>query len=367
MRDERLEKLARLITEYCAPVKPGAKVHVKASAGSLPFVAAVARAAIDRGGLVRTQVILDEVQEHLLRHGSEAQLDDPDPIYRLRMDEADVMIAAFGGTNTRAQTSIPAERQQRRARANREAFDTYLRRAAEGSLRWCASQFPSAADAQEAEMSLTEYEEFVYRACKVDRPDPVALWREVERRQDAWCARLKQARRLRATGPGTDLSVDVAGRGWVNDCGHENMPDGEIFTCPVETGVDGHVTFSFPGIMYGREVIGARLVFKAGRVVEAAAEKGEDLLHAMLDTDEGSRRLGEFAVGTNEEITRFTRNMLFDEKLGGTIHMALGASDAAVGGQNRSAIHWDLLCDMRQGGRIEADGVPVYVDGKFVI
>lgn len=367
MRDERLEKLATLITDYCTPVTPGAKVHVKAAAGALPFIEACARKAIDRGGLVRTQVILPAVQEHLLRMGSDAQLADPDPIYRLRVEEADVMIAAFGGENTRGMTSIPAARQSARARANRESFDIYRNRAAAGTLRWCASQFPSAADAQEAEMSLAEYEDFVYRACKVDRPDPVALWREVERRQAAWCARLAQAKRLRVTGPGTELSVDIAGRGWVNDCGHENMPDGEVFTCPVETGVDGHVTFSYPGIMYGREVIGARLVFRAGRVTEAKAEKGEDLLHAMLDTDEGARRLGEFAVGTNDEIDRFTRNMLFDEKLGGTIHMALGSSDPAVGGRNQSAIHWDLLCDMHTGGLIEADGVPVYRDGKFLI
>ncbi len=367
MRDDRLERLARLLTEYSTPVTPGAKVHVKASGGALPFVSAVARAAIDRGGLVRTQIVLDEVQEHLLRHGGPAQLDDPDPVYRLRVEEADVMIAAFGGSNTRALTSIPAERQQRRARANRESFDIYRRRAAEGSLKWVATQFPSAADAQEAEMSLAEYEEFVYRACKVHLPDPVAAWREVERRQAGWCERLNAARRFRVTGPGTDLTLDTTGRTWFNDCGHENMPDGEVFTCPVETGVDGHVTFSFPGIMYGREITNVRLVFRAGRVVEAAADKGEDLLRAMLDTDEGARRLGEFAVGTNEEIARFTRNMLFDEKLGGTIHMALGSADPVVGGVNSSAIHWDLLCDMKAGGRIEADGALVYADGKFTI
>lgn len=367
MKDERLEKLARLIVDYCTPVKPADKVYVKADAIAIPFVSAVARAAIKRGGFVRTQLILDEVQEHLLRYGSDAQLDDPDPLYRYRVEDADVMIAAFASANTRSLSTIDAKRQQRRSRANAEAFDIYRRRAADGSLKWCATQFPTLADAQEAEMSLTEYEDFVYQACKVDQADPVAAWQAVEKRQQAWCDRLKEAHQLHVTGPGTDLHVEISGRGWVNDCGHENMPDGEIFTCPVENGVNGNVSFSFPGIVYGREIENIQLKFKDGQVIEAHADKGQDLLHAMLDTDEGSRRLGEFAVGTNEEITRFTRNMLFDEKLGGTIHMAVGAGDASVGSRNHSAIHWDMLCDMKQGGQITADGIIVYADGKFVI
>jgi aminopeptidase len=241
-----------------------------------------------------------------------------------------------------------------------------MQRAAAGQLTWCGTLFPTQAHAQDAEMSLTDYEDFVYSAGHLDEDDPVAAWRAVSAHQQRLVDLLGQKRQLRIVAPDTDLTIGVAGRTWINADGAKNFPDGEVFTGPVEDSAEGHITFSFPAVHMGREVEGIRLEFEQGKVVKATARKGEDLLTSLLDMDAGARYLGEFAFGTNADIRRYTRNTLFDEKIGGTIHLAVGASYPDTGGRNQSGLHWDIVRDLRQGGRVYADGELIYQDGQFL-
>jgi aminopeptidase len=214
-------------------------------------------------------------------------------------------------------------------------------------------------------MSLSEYEDFVYSATFADERRPVAAWRALARRQDKLIARLKGAREIRIVGPDTDLTLHVDGRTFVNSDGHRNMPSGEIFTSPIENSAEGHIRYDFPVCRDGREVSDVRLVFRKGVVVEATAAKNQHYLEAVLGTDPGARKLGELGIGTNQRIQRFTKHILFDEKIGGTVHLALGKGYAEAGGRNRSAVHWDMIKDLRKGGAVYVDGKLFQKDGKF--
>jgi aminopeptidase len=240
-------------------------------------------------------------------------------------------------------------------------------READGTIRWVLTLFPTDAYAQDAEMASDAFAEFVYEACKLNAPDPGAAWQEQSASQQRLVDWLAGKQVVHLTGPDTDLRVSVGGRTWINCDGDKNFPDGEIFTGPVENGTEGHVRFSYPRIVDGREIGDIRLRFAAGRVVDASAARGEEYLLETLDADPGARYLGEFAFGTNYGITRFTRNILFDEKIGGTVHMALGAGYPESGSVNESAIHWDLICDLRDGGEVLVDGEPFMRDGAFLV
>ena len=242
-----------------------------------------------------------------------------------------------------------------------------MERAAKKELKWTGTVYPTPAFAQDAEMSLREFEDFVYDAALVHEPDPIAAWQAVSRDQQRLVDWLADKREVRLLGPDTDLTLSIAGRSWANCDGHENFPDGEVFTGPVEDSAQGQVRFSYPACIAGREVEDVRLWFEDGKVVRATAAKSEDFLVAMLDTDEGARYLGEFAFGTNQGLQRFTKNILFDEKIGGTIHMALGNGYPETGSENRSAIHWDMICDLRQGGEVWVDGELLAKDGQFMV
>jgi aminopeptidase len=252
------------------------------------------------------------------------------------------------------------------ARASEEIRRRYLERAAAGELRWVLSALPTHAAAQDAEMSLAEYEDFVYTAGLLDEGDPVARWQAFAEEVERVRAFLSDRKELRVVAEGTDLTLGVEGRIWEPSSGHENFPDGEIFTAPLETSVEGTIQFTFPGVFQRREVHDIRLRFEAGEVVEATAARGEGFLREMVGLDEGARRVGEFAFGLNESVREFTRNTLFDEKIGGTVHLALGQSYPETGGVNRSALHWDIVCDLRDGGEVYADGELVYRDGRFL-
>ena len=246
-------------------------------------------------------------------------------------------------------------------------MDLFMRRFMEKSLRWVVTQFPCQAEAQEAEMSLAEYEEFVFQSGMLDQDDPAAAWRQLSESQERLVTFLNKVSELRfMTAKGTDLRLGVKARTWINCDGKENFPDGEVFTGPIEDATEGTVVFDFPSVHGGREVQGIRLQFKAGRIVEASAAKGEDFLLKMLDQDEGARTLGEVAIGCNYAIQRHTRNTLFDEKIGGTFHVALGAAYPESGGKNKSGLHWDMVCDLRTGGRIEVDGRLISENGRFL-
>jgi aminopeptidase len=277
-----------------------------------------------------------------------------------------VRIAIFCEPNPKRLTNVdPAKIRTHRA-ATSEIQQIIHKREAEGKYRWTGLPYPAEAEAQEAAMALPEYEDFVYGSCLVDRNDPVAEWKKVRERQDKICRFLNRASEIHMLGEDTDLSFSVRGRKWVNCSGEKNMPDGEVFSAPVEDSVNGVIRFTFPGIYSSREIEDIELTFKAGKVVKAWAAKGGDLLEQLLKI-EGADRLGEVAIGTNYGITRFTKNMLFDEKMGGTIHMALGFNSAPeTGGKNMSAVHWDILKDLKKDGEIYADKKLFYKNGKFL-
>jgi aminopeptidase len=278
-----------------------------------------------------------------------------------------VVISVLAETNTRAMSGVDPARQAFFQQARTELTQTFLQRAAEGSLRWTLTLYPTEAYAQDAEMTTEEFAAFVLRAGKLDAADPIAAWRAQQAENQRLIAWLAGKREVRLRGRDTDLTLAVEGRTWINSHGKRNFPDGEVFTGPVEDSVDGHVRFSYPAVSQGREVADVRLRFHGGRVVDASAARNEEYLVRMLDADAGARVLGEFAFGTNFAIERFTKNILFDEKIGGTVHMAVGAGYPDSGSVNKSAIHWDLICDLRDGGRVEVDGEPFLVDGRFVV
>ncbi len=366
MADIRLQKLAKLLVEYSTEVKAGDKVYIRAEEVAVPYMIEVAKEAIQKGAFVQYVVAVPEIGEALYRYGSEDQVARPDDFWGECVRKGDVWLTAWGSRNLKALTSIDPQKLQRRSIANKENHKIYVDRTASGDLRWCGTQYPTHADAQEAGMSLSEYEDFVYGAGLLDHEDPVGEWKKIEAAQERWIIYLDTKKELHIVSEGTDIKVKIDGRKWINCCGKVNFPDGEVFTSPVETDIHGHITFSFPAIYGGREVEGVYLEVEAGKVVKATAAKGEDLLHAYLDTDAGSRYFGEVAIGTNYGITQFTKNILFDEKIGGTIHMAIGSAMPEAGGVNESSIHWDMICDMRKGGRIYADGELFYENGQFI-
>jgi aminopeptidase len=301
------------------------------------------------------------------RHASDAQLEWVSPTARWEAEECDANIVIGADTNTRELSQVPPERQAKRRAATRALMETTMRRSAEGDFRWVYTLYPTSAYASDAEMSLEDFENFYYGACFADAADPVGAWRDAAEEWKRLADWIEGHEEVRVTAPGTDVTLGIGGRRFIAADGEHNMPDGEFFTAPIEDSVEGEVSFSLPAMVGGREVVGAHLRFEGGRVVDATAERGEEFLVSLLDTDEGSRRLGELGIGTNFGIDRGTRDVLLDEKIGGTVHMAVGASYPECGGNNESAVHTDLVCDLRGGGRIEVDGEPFQEDGRFLV
>ncbi len=375
MPDSRITNLAKVATEYSVGIKKGDRVYITASPIAQPLTLAVIEQVVKLGGLPHLTAgsgyhhldLVPGALELMLKYGTEEQIQYVNPFERMAVNEFDVRIAIKGETNTKALSGVVPDRISLMQAARRELTETLMRRSAEGTLRWIVTLFPTESGAQDADMSLSDYEDFVYGACMVTDGDAVGRWRDLAARQQKYVDWLKGKKRLQVKGPNCDLTVGIAERLFKNSNGYHNIPDGEIFTGPEETVTDGWVKFTYPAIYQQREVLGVQLEFKNGRVVKAEAERGKDFLTAVLDIDAGSRTLGEFAIGTNDFIQKFTRNILFDEKIGGTIHMALGAAYPETGGVNKSAVHWDMICDTRDGTEITADGVPFYRNGEFLI
>jgi aminopeptidase len=286
---------------------------------------------------------------------------------KLVQETFECRIGIRGANNTRAMSAVDPQKQRQRQMAFRELMEISMRRSAAGEHRWVGTLFPTDAYAQEAHMSLGDLEDFVYAACHVDKDDPVAEWLNVSGEQQRLVDWLVGKEQVKVKGPSVDLTLSIAGRNFINSNGKRNMPSGEIFTGPVEESASGWVRFSYPAIVAGREISGVELRFEDGKVVEASAEKNQEFLLAALDSDEGARYLGEFAVGTNYGIDRFTKKILYDEKIGGTIHMALGSGYPETGSKNKSSIHWDMICEMRDGGQIWVDDELMYENGHFKI
>jgi aminopeptidase len=362
-----VDALAKILVGYSTRVGEGDTCVIEGSTASEPLVAACYDEVLRAGGHPIVTMAFEGQQYAYFSGASDAELEWVSPLSEWASEESDCRIGIWADSNTRELSSIPPERQTRRRAATRRLMQTTMKRAAEGKHRWVGTLFPTNAHAADAEMSLTEFEDFYFRACLADDPDPLGAWK----RASEDCHRLVEwvqgREEVRITGPGTDLRLGIAGRTFIAADGANNMPDGEFFTGPVEDSAEGEVTFHLPATIGGREVSGVRFRFESGKVVDASAERAEEYLISMLDTDDGARRLGELGIGTNFGIERGTRNVLLDEKIGGTIHLAVGASYPETGGTNESAVHTDLVCDLRQGGRLEVDGELLQDNGSFVV
>ena len=359
MTDDLIERWAGLLVDYCLRVAPGETILIGSDWDGRPLVEACARAVILRGAHPLVRLDLPGLSEFFLEHATDAQLAHLPPTALMEAVAADGRIRIAAEADTRAMARVDPARQALADRARDPV------RKAAGRRRWVLTQYPTAAYAADAGMPMGDYEAYVAASMFLDRPDPGAAWRDLGRRQAGLVEFMAGVEEVRIEAEGTDLTLSVAGRTWINSDGRRNMPSGEIFTGPVEDSARGRLRCSFPVCRGGRRLVGIALEFEAGAVVSARADEGEDYLKAMLDLDPGARRLGELGLGLNPGIDRFTGSILYDEKIGGTVHLALGSSYPETGGMNVSALHWDLIVDTRNGGKITADGRVVMEDGRW--
>jgi len=375
VRDQRLDKLAGVLVKYSTAVKPGQLIRITGDPVSLPLMEAVYERCLMAGAHPFLKCTPDSLQAVFYDLANEAQLKFVSPLAQHEVETIDVSIGLWAETNTKSLSRTDPKRQGMTSAARKPIFKVFMDRSARNELRWCGTLFPTLASAQDAEMSLRHYEDFVFKAGYLDQEDPIAQWQRIELQQQRVVDYLNGKKQICfQTANGTDLTVNVEGMTWINCCGHHNFPDGEVFTGPnldaSDGGVNGIVRYSFPAVHGGREVHDIELVFEKGRVVDAKASKNLDFLVQMLDQDPGARSMGEIAIGTNYQIQEYTKNTLFDEKIGGTFHAAVGAGYPETGNSNESGLHWDMVCDLRAkndgGGTITVDGEVISKNGKFV-
>jgi aminopeptidase len=367
MRDQRADALAQILVRYSTRVQEGDVCVIQSTTAGELLVQAVYEEVLRAGGHPVLQLTTTGAQAAFLEHAANEQLDWVPPPSEWAAEKSDVRIAVMADVNPRELQHADPRKQARVQKARRPLMETSMRRAADGDYRWALTLFPTEAYASEAGMSLRDYEDFFYAACLADDPDPVTAWQRQSDEVNRLAEWISGRSEVHIEAPGTDLTLGVEGRTWIPCTGEHNMPDGEFFTGPVEDSVNGEVAFSLPAGYGGREVEGVRFRFEGGRVVDASAERGEDFLIEMLDTDEGARRLGELGIGTNFGISAGTREILLDEKIGGTVHLAIGMSYPETGGENSSAVHWDMICDLREGGSLTVDGEELQRDGRFLV
>ncbi len=366
MTDPRVLKLAKILVNYSVESKPGQLLQISANPVASELTLAVYEEAIKAGANVFLDQPMEEASELFYKFASGEQLDFISPVRKLVIETFDALLSLEASTNRRSLSGIDPQRMARRNKANSGIMKTYMDRSASGALKWCITVFPNNANAQDADMSLRDYTEFVYSAGMLNEDDPVAFWKELgkyQNRLDDW---LKGRDKAVLKGPNVDLNLSIKDRLFVSADGKYNFPDGEIFTGPVEDSANGWIRFKYPAIFMGQEVTDIELWFENGKVVKEKASKNQELLTSTLNTDPGARYLGEWGIGTNYGITKFTKDMLFDEKIGGTIHLAVGAGYPETGSKNESAIHWDMLCDMADS-EVTVDNELFYKDGKLII
>ena len=366
MVDPRLTKLAQVLVRYSCKVKKHQLVKILGGLDSIPLLKEIFAEVLKLGAYPYTKIVDDEFEDIFFSNASKDQITYVSPIDAYEINKMDTLIGIRSPRNTKMLSGIDPGKQAMMFRSRGKIMQKFSKRAATGDLSWVVTQYPNNASAQDGSMSLADYEKFVFKACMVDKKDPVAEWKKVSKYNEKIIKYIKRKKEIQIKAPGTDLKFNVKGRTWINCDGSNNFPDGEVFTAPIENSVEGHIQFSFPAVYRGREVNDVRLEFKKGKVVKATAERGEDFLHAMLKIDKGAQFLGEVAIGTNYGIDKFTRNILYDEKIGGTFHMALGNSYPESGGKNKSSLHWDMICDLRKKGAIYADGEMFFKNGKFL-
>jgi aminopeptidase len=366
MADPRTVKMAEVLVHYSLEVKPGDHFVINAKTVAEPLIREVYRAGLRTGAHVTPYLSFDDFGAIRIRESNDAQLTHISKTERVLLDETTKSLHILGDQNSKNMSGANSEKMAKSSRARAELSHQMMERAAAGDLKWCVTLFPTQAQAQDAGMSLADYEDFVYCACLLDQDDPVQGWQRVAQSQQKIADRLKAYDEIHITAPGTDLTYRVGGRHWVSANGKTNFPDGEVFTGPIENSVNGTVQFTYPAIFRGTAVEGIQLTFQEGKVVKATAQRGQDFLDKMLETDDGARYVGEVAFGLNYGIQRFTHQILFDEKIGGTMHMALGAAYPETGGVNKSGLHWDMICDLHAGS-VHADGKLIYQYGRFLL
>jgi aminopeptidase len=350
---------AGLLAGYCLEVEPGQQILVRSTTLASPLLLELQREILERDAWPLMRIELPGQTAGFHRHARDRHLDLYSPLAWDEAKKADASLAIQAPENTRALVGIDPERLRRAALGRQPLRQEALKH------RWALTVWPTEAMAQEAGLPLEAFSELVERALFLDREDPVAAWGGLRRFQGELIERVGSVREIRIEADRTDLTLSVKGRTWVNSDGKRNMPSGEVFTGPVETSATGHIHFDIPSSPSGVHVSGVDLAFQDGVVVGAHADQGDEHLQRALATDEGARRLGELGIGTNFGITRPVGAILFDEKIGGTVHLALGRSYPETGGKNESALHWDLICDLRPGGRLSADGETIMENGTF--
>ena len=367
MRDIRIERWAHALVHYCLYVKAGETVAIHATPQASPLVEAVYRELLQVGACPIPLIELENLEEVLLREGNDLQLTTPSPLVSALAEHIDARLTIGSQSNTKALSGIDPTRAAKRRQGQYEVRNTLRLREQAGKFRWCYTLYPTSGYAQDAHMSLHEFEEFVFDVCFLNDPDPIARWKALSRQQQRLVDWLVGRRRVHLLGEGTDLFLSIKDRIFINSDGKRNFPSGEFFTGPVENSAHGVIQFDIPSTYDGRAAEGIRLVFREGKVVEASARQGQEYLMQMLELDAGARYLGEFAFGNNMRVNRGIKNILFDEKMGGTVHLALGASYPETGGINQSALHWDMICDLRKSGEVWVDDTLFLKDGKILV
>ena len=362
------DKYAEVLVDYSTNVQKGDLVQIRAtSIYAKDLVKAVYKRVIQKGGHPIMRTSYEDFSDIFIKYASDEQLDYIDPIVELEYKTVDKFISIGAPMNTKNMARADLSKLSRRSKASQHLSKTLMERSAKGEASWVVADVPTHALAQEAKMSFDEYSEFLFKSCYLDLDDPVAKLRELDEKQTKWANYLNGVKKVRITGEKTDITFGVEGRKWISCSGLNNYPDGEVFTSPVEDDVNGEIYFDFPQNYRGNSATGVHLWIENGKIVKFDAETGKDYLEAMFNMDEGSKGIGEIAIGTNDEIQEVTGNILFDEKIGGSIHMAVGASYPETGGKNVSGLHWDMIKGMRDGGKIYADDVLIYENGKFII
>lgn len=367
MQDVRIERWAHTLVHYSLSVQPEDTVVIASTPLAEPLVEAVFRAVLGAGAYPLPMVIPEILRETLLREGNDAQLAKTAFFDKLLAEYTDALLFIDAASNTSAWSTINPARIAALQTSYREVDKLRSEREQAGKFRWSYTLYPTSAYAQDTDMSLREFEEFVFQACFLNDPDPIARWKDLSRQQQRFVDWLVGHEQVQIKGDGTDLTLSIKDRVFINSDGKKNFPSGEFFTGPVENSAQGSISFDIPLSYGGRKIEGIRLAFRDGKVVEASARQGQAFLEEMLVMDDGARYLGEFAFGNNPGVDRGTRHILFDEKMGGTIHLALGKSYPETGGMNESALHMDLVCDLRKNGEVWIDDTLFLKDGKLLV
>ena len=360
-----LRKYANLLLHYCLQVKEGQRLFVSSSVLAEPLLLEIHREATKSGVAVEYDLAFRNKTAVFWEEAKDGILDMEPMLHQYAMEQFDAYLAIRAPHNMHEDQHATAEQKKRKTAAGAKANQAYFTRTANGTLVRNLCQYPTAASAEIAGMTIEEYASFVFKACRLDDDDPVQAWLGVRQAQQGIVDFLNTCNEITYKNAKTDIRFSVKGRTWINSDGRANMPSGEVFTGPVEDSVEGTVHFDYPSVFSGHDVRGITLTVEKGQIVSWEAEEGKKILDQVFAID-GARYFGEVAVGTNYRIQQPSRNILFDEKIGGSIHMAVGQSYLQTGGKNQSAVHWDMISDMKHGGEIIADGEVIYKDGYFL-